>query len=107
MGLNFESSVRVGDKFVTFVIGAGNETTLSIDHVNSASDNVMAVVRMLRDIHSESQYLWARQKSQMSTVQSTHSRTFWLTLFELLTICVMTGVQVYLLKGLVSNKRIF
>lgn len=98
---------RTGEKFVTFVVGAGNETTLSIQHVNDANEHVMAVARMIRDIHSESQYLWKRQKSQMTTVQSTHSRTFWLSLFELTVICIMISVQIYLLKSLVSNKRLF
>lgn len=104
---NIDLLCRISKKTVTFVIGAGNETTLSIEHVNNANDNVMVVARMLRDIHSESQYLWARQRSQMRTVQSSHSRTFWFSIFELVAICLMTSVQIYLLKGLVSNKRFF
>lgn len=93
-------------KMVTFAMGAGNETTLSTDNLNDIGVHVNHISRMVQDIQSESQILWARSRTHLVSVENTTSRVFWFALIELFCVVVATLFQVYYIKGLVSDKRI-
>lgn len=93
-------------KMVTFAVGKGNETTLQAEHVDTMEAQVKSIDRTLKDIQTESTYLWIRQKSHMKTVESIHRRVFWFCLVELLVLMGVSGFQVYYIKGLLSDRRV-
>jgi len=93
-------------KMVTFAVGAGNETTLQPEHLDTIEAHMQVVERTLKDIQTESTYLWIRQKSHMKTVESIHRRVFWFCVVEFLILVGISGFQVYYIKGLLSDRRV-
>ena len=47
-------------KQITFALGVGSFNTLKLDHVESVDEAVQSVENMLKDIQTESTYLWVR-----------------------------------------------
>lgn len=93
-------------KMVTFAVGMGNDTTLQTEHLNTMDQHVKGIERTLKDIQTESTYLWIRQKSHMKAVESIHQRVFWFCFVEFLILIGVSGFQVYYIKGLLSDRRI-
>jgi len=93
-------------KMVTFAIGKGNETTLQTEHLDTIDSHMQVIDRTLKDIQTESTYLWIRQKSHMKTVESIHRRVFWFCVVEFLILMGISGFQVYYIKGLLSDRRV-
>jgi hypothetical protein len=93
-------------KMVTFAVGKGNETTLQAEHLDSIDGSMQVIERTLKDIQTESTYLWIRQKSHMKTVESIHRRVFWFCVVEFLILVGISGFQVYYIKGLLSDRRV-
>jgi hypothetical protein len=93
-------------KMVTFAIGKGNETTLQTEHLDTIDAHMQVIDRTLKDIQTESTYLWIRQKSHMKTVESIHRRVFWFCVVEFLILVGISGFQVYYIKGLLSDRRV-
>lgn len=93
-------------KMVTFAIGKGNETTLQTEHLDTIDSHMQVIDRTLKDIQTESTYLWIRQKSHMKTVESIHRRVFWFCVVEFLILVGISGFQVYYIKGLLSDRRV-
>lgn len=93
-------------KMVTFAIGKGNETTLQGEHLDDIGSQMQVIERTLKDIQTESTYLWIRQKSHMKTVESIHRRVFWFCVVEFLILVGISGFQVYYVKGLLSDRRV-
>merc|ERR1719183_2932553 len=93
-------------KMVTFAVGKGNETTLQAEHLDSIDGSMQVIERTLKDIQTESTYLWIRQKSHMKTVESIHRRVFWFCVVEFLILVAISGFQVYYIKGLLSDRRV-
>merc|ERR1712196_532552 len=58
--------------------GKGNETTMQGGHVDAVDSQIQGLSKTLRDIQTESTYLWIRQKSHMKAVESIHYRVFWI-----------------------------
>lgn len=92
-------------KMVTFAVGKGNDTTLQTEHLDTMEAHVKSIERTLKDIQTESTYLWIRQKSHMKTVESIHQRVFWFCLVEFVILVGVSGFQVYYIKGLLSDRR--
>eukprot|EP00386_Alphamonas_edax_P001499 GDKI01004498.1.p1 GENE.GDKI01004498.1~~GDKI01004498.1.p1 ORF type:complete len:277 (-),score=85.96 GDKI01004498.1:83-913(-) len=93
-------------KIVTFAVGQGNDTALQPAHLQSLDENIQKVDKQLKDIQSDSTYLWIRQRSHMRAVQSTNSKTFWFALVEFLCLLAVSAFQVYYIKGLLSDRRL-
>jgi len=93
-------------KMVTFALGKGNETTMQAGHVDAVDSQVQALSKTLRDIQTESTYLWIRQKSHMKAVESIHYRVFGFCIVEFVVLLGVTGFQAYAIKGMLSDRRI-
>lgn len=96
----------MASKSVTFVVGTGNATVLQAEHLTGIGANMQVIERTLKDIQTESTYLWIRQKSHMKTVESIHRRVFWFCVVEFLILVGISGFQVYYIKGLLSDRRV-
>mmetsp|Transcript_20557 Transcript_20557/g.44926 ORF Transcript_20557/g.44926 Transcript_20557/m.44926 type:complete len:288 (+) Transcript_20557:79-942(+) len=94
------------EKMVTFALGKGNETHLQPEHLVTIEDHVSAIDKVLRDIQTESTYLWIRQKSHMKTVESIHTRVLAFCVVEFLILVGISGFQVFYIKGLLSDRRV-
>jgi len=93
-------------KVITFTMGKGNETHLQTEHLDGIDAHVKSIDRTLKDIQTESTYLWIRQKSHMKSVESIHRRVFWFCVIEFLILIGVSGFQVYYIKGLLSDRRV-
>jgi len=93
-------------KIITFAVGKGNATTLHPEHLTTLEQHLQSIDRSLRDIQSESTYLWIRQRSHMKAVQATNQKVFWLSLVEFVVLIVSSAFQVYYIKSLLSDRRI-
>merc|ERR1719446_730584 len=94
------------EKMVTFALGRGNETNIKGEHVDAVDQQIEAISRELRDIQTESTYLWIRQKSHMKAVESIHRRVFWFCVVEFMILIGMAGLQAYYIKGMLSDRRV-
>uniref|UniRef100_A0A0G4FSA1 GOLD domain-containing protein n=1 Tax=Chromera velia CCMP2878 TaxID=1169474 RepID=A0A0G4FSA1_9ALVE len=93
-------------KMVTFAVGRGNDTALAPAHLSTMDEHMSKIEMSLKDIQSESTYMWIRQRSHMKAVESTNGKVFWFSLLELLVLCVISAFQIYFIKGLLSDRRI-
>jgi len=96
----------MASKSVTFAVGTGNATVLQAEHLTGIDAHMKVIERTLKDIQTESTYLWIRQKSHMKTVESIHRRVFWFCVVEFLILVGISGFQVYYIKGLLSDRRV-
>lgn len=96
----------MNQKMVTFALGAGNQTSIKKAHVHEVDNQIQAISKELKDIQSESTFLWIRQKAHMKQVESIHTRVFWFCVVELLILAGVSSVQVYYIKGMLSDRRI-
>lgn len=94
-------------KQVTVLMGVGEHNALKSQDVTSVADGFTRVEAALKEIQSESSYLWIRQKSHMKAVSSINSRVYWYFLFEFLILLAVSSVQIYYVRGLLSNRRLF
>jgi hypothetical protein len=106
-------SIMVGNhkwmstKQVSVLMGVGESNALKPQDLNSVTDGIAKVDSMLREIQSESSYLWIKQKSHMKAVADINSRGYWYYLIEFLLLLAVSSVQIYYVRGLLSNRRLF
>jgi len=94
------------EKTVTFALGRGNETHMKGEHVSVVDQQIEAISKELKDIQTESTYLWIRQKSHMKTVETIHRRVFWFCVVEFIILMGMAGLQAFYIKGMLSDRRV-
>jgi len=94
------------EKMVTFALGRGNMTSIKGEHVEAVDQQIESISRELRDIQTESTYLWIRQKSHMKAVEGIHRRVFWFCVVEFMILIGMAGLQAYYIKGMLSDRRV-
>ena len=94
-------------KYVTFGVTAGEDAFLTREHIKNFIDNLDYVARIVKDIHTESQYLWGRQRGQMMRVEKSANWIFWLSLFELVVMFSIVAFELHFLKALVANRCLF
>mmetsp|Transcript_60262 Transcript_60262/g.111757 ORF Transcript_60262/g.111757 Transcript_60262/m.111757 type:complete len:279 (-) Transcript_60262:125-961(-) len=93
-------------KSVTFILGKGNSTTLSEEHIQSLDTKIKVVSRALKDIQTESTYLWIREKAHMKTIESIHRRVLGFCVVEFMIIVGVSFLQAMYIKGLLSDRRV-
>mmetsp|Transcript_43283 Transcript_43283/g.101831 ORF Transcript_43283/g.101831 Transcript_43283/m.101831 type:complete len:271 (-) Transcript_43283:48-860(-) len=93
-------------KSVTFILGKGNKTTLSEQHIESLDTKIKVISRALKDIQTESTYLWIREKAHMKTIESIHGRVLGFCVVEFMIIVGVSAVQAVYIKGLLSDRRV-
>jgi hypothetical protein len=94
-------------KQVTLLMGTGEQKTLKAKDLSSLQDGIGYIDTALREIQSESSYLWIKQKSHMKAVTAINSRVFWYHLIQFLVLLLVSSVQIYYIRGLISNRRMF
>lgn len=92
------------DKMVTFTVGKGNNTHLQSGHLEPLEDQIKTIERTLISIQTESTFLWIRQKSHMTAVETIHSRVLAFCIVEFLVLVAISGFQVYYIKELISGR---
>lgn len=106
-------SIMVGNhkwmstKQVTVLMGVGESKALKKQDLNSVSDGITKVDGILKEIQSESSYMWIKQKSHMKAVSAMNSSIYWYYLVEFLILLIVSSVQIYYVRRLLSNKRLF
>ena len=106
-------SIMVGNhkwvtgKQVTVLMGVGQHTALKSNDLDSLTEGISQIETALKEVQSESSYLWIKQKSHMKAVGSINSRVFWYHLAEFVILIVVSSVQIYYIRGLLSNRRLF
>jgi hypothetical protein len=94
-------------KQVTVLMGVGETKALKKDDLNSVTDGILKVDSMLKEIQTEASYMWIKQKSHMKAVSAINSRIYWYYLVEFLILLAVASVQIYYVRGLLSNRRLF
>ena len=94
-------------KQVTVLLGVGESNALKSEDLNSVTDGIAKIETMLKEIQSESSYLWIKQKSHMKAVGDINSRVYWYYLVEFVILLAVSSVQIYYVRGLLSNRRLF
>jgi hypothetical protein len=97
----------ISGKQVTLLMGMGEHNALKPQDVTSVTEGFTRVEASLKEIQSESSYLWIRQKSHMKAVSTINSRVYWYFLFEFFILLAVSSVQIYYVRGLLSNRRLF
>jgi len=104
--ISFSSASSVqGTARVSVTLGKGLRNWLSSDHIASLDTRMQQIEKALVDIQSESTYLWVRQMSAMKGMVTVNSRVFWLCVAEFIILFAVAGLQMYYVKGLLSDHR--
>lgn len=95
------------EKRVTFAIGKGHDADLiGEEHLDTVDGLVKAITARAKDIQLEATYLWKRHKSHMKVTEGIHKRLLSLCSIEFLVFAAVSGVQVFYVKGLLSDRRV-
>jgi len=94
-------------KQVTLLLGVGENKNLKSGDLTSLTDGISVIETSMKEIQSESSYLWIKQKSHMKAVSAINSRVFWYHMFQFLILIAVSSVQIYYVRGLLSNRRLF
>lgn len=99
------TSTWKGAARVSLTMGRGAFKWLTPDNVASLETILQKVEKGLVDIQSESTYLWVRQMSAMRGMITVNSRVFWLCVAEFIILIAVAALQMYYIKGLLSDHR--
>lgn len=94
-------------KQVTLLVGVGEHHALKSEDLDNVTSGIARVESTLKEIQSEASYMWIKQKSHMKAVAGINSRIYWYYLIEFLILLLVSSVQIYYIRGLVSNRRLF
>jgi p24 family protein beta-1 len=97
----------MSSKQVTVLMGVGEQNSLKSTDLTSLTDGIAQIENTLKEVQSESAYLWIKQKSHMREVSSINSKVFWYHMLEFLVLVVVSSVQIYYIRGLLSSRRLF
>lgn len=106
-------SIMVGNhkwmstKQVTVLMGVGESQALKKQDLTSVTEGISKVDSLLKEIQSESSYMWIKQKSHMKAVSAMNSGIYWYYLIEFILLLVVSSIQIYYVRRLLSNKRLF
>ena len=106
-------SIMVGNhkwmstKQVTVLMGVGESKALKKQDLNGVTDGISKVDGLLKEIQTEASYMWIKQKSHMKAVSSMNSQIYWYYLVEFVILLAVASVQIYYVRGLLSNRRLF
>ena len=106
-------SIMVGNhkwmttKQVTVLMGVGESKALKKNDLSSVTDGISQVDSMLKEIQTEASYMWIKQKSHMKAVSGMNSQIYWYYLIEFVILLAVASVQIYYVRGLLSNRRLF
>lgn len=98
---------RSGNKFVTFVVGAGTQQQLTATDVETLDGNIQMLYRMLGEMETQSSYLWVRQKSHLEGVNATARGTYHALIVGLVMTGLATLFQLNIIKRMVAHRRMF
>ncbi len=106
-------SIMVGNhkwmttKQVTVLMGVGESKALKKQDLSGVTEGITRVDGLLREIQTEASYMWIKQKSHMKAVSAMNSQIYWYYLIEFVILLAVASVQIYYVRGLLSNRRLF
>ena len=106
---NFKNTKVMSSHIVTFAYHSGNSTSsvLTSEHLTPVEKNLMWAERAVKDFQVDSQFTQLRQESHFKTVASANRNVFWFSLIESVGIVLVTAWQIYYIKNLLDNRRVF
>lgn len=105
----FRNTKVLASSVVTFAYHSGNSTSsvLTSEHLTPVEKNLMWAAKAVRDFQVDSQFTNLRQESHYKTVAGANRNVFWFSLIESIGIILVTAWQVYYIKNLLDNRRVF
>ena len=105
----FKNTRVMSSHIVTFAYHSGNSTSavLTSEHLSPVEKNLMWAARAVKDFQVDSQFTQLRQESHYKTVASANKNVFWFSLIESIGIVLVTAWQIYYIKNLLENRRVF
>eukprot|EP01002_Notosolenus_urceolatus_P012467 NODE_4222_length_826_cov_6.611326_g3493_i0.p1 GENE.NODE_4222_length_826_cov_6.611326_g3493_i0~~NODE_4222_length_826_cov_6.611326_g3493_i0.p1 ORF type:complete len:199 (+),score=43.73 NODE_4222_length_826_cov_6.611326_g3493_i0:188-784(+) len=97
---------RFTPKYVSFFFVHGHKpTAANIEHLDPIEKSLMEVSEELRSLQEEQMYLRSFEHVHRDTVENTHSRILYWSLFEGVVLICMSLFQVYYLKRFLEVQR--
>ena len=105
----FESKKIIGSQPITFTYNSGNSsnTVLKSEHLTPVETNLMEIQKSIKDFQVDNQFAQLRQETHFKTVASANRNVFWFSLVESLGVVAVTAWQIYYIKKLLDNRRVF
>lgn len=94
-------------KQVTVLMGVGEQKSLKSTDLDSLTEGIMQIENTVKEVQSESSYLWIKQKSHMKEVTTINRKMFWYHMLQLAVLAAVAAVQIYYIRGLLSSRRLF
>ncbi|CED83800.1 er to golgi transport-related protein [Phaffia rhodozyma] len=107
----FENEASLTHKVIDFDIMVESEPRLALpgkqtaisDHTSSLEESIYKLNGLLSSVVRTQKYFHTRNNRNESTVRSTQSRIFWYSVIEAVAMCLMSFMQVYILKTFFSR----
>ena len=105
----FESLKIIGSQPITFTYNSGNSsnTVLKSEHLTPVESNLLNIQKSIKDFQVDNQFAQLRQETHFKTVSSANRNVFWFSLVESLGVIAVTAWQIYYIKKLLDNRRVF
>ncbi|KAL7066254.1 hypothetical protein ACR3K2_33030 [Cryptosporidium serpentis] len=102
----FSNSKWHHNKQITLLVAKDivNEDILNKKEFNYFSTAISTVDNVLNSIITETQYLWTKTKNHLATIINTSTRLVYFSIAQLITLLIVTILQVYYLKKVISPK---
>ncbi|CAK77274.1 unnamed protein product (macronuclear) [Paramecium tetraurelia] len=104
----FDNERGSSDQIVTFALDIHNATYEHIKHhdLDPLMKQIQHLQNGINDIMFETKFSQQRRESGYESMQSTHSRLFYFSIFETIIIILVSVWQVYYIKSIIDNRRL-
>lgn len=95
-------------KDLTFAIHFGNHTDdhASAEHLDPLHENLKKALKNIKNLYSEVKFSVGRQDSHNTTIRSSMSMNYWISILETLCIVGLAAAQIYFIKRILQHKKV-
>lgn len=95
-------------KDLTFAIHFGNHTDdhAKAEHLDPFEASLNSALHDIKNLYSEVKFMVGRQDSHNATIRGTMRIHFWMSMLETFVIVALAAAQMYLIKRILSHKRV-
>jgi hypothetical protein len=97
----------VSKKQVTVLIGVGESKTLKSDDLSDLTAQFESVENKLKEIGSESNYLWMKNKNHLNLNLNLNNKIYYFYFSQFLIFLIISTIQIFYIKSLIHNRRLF
>ena len=105
----FKNNKVMQQHIITFTYNTGNSTDhlLKREDITPVEESLIEVQKGIQEFQVDHQFAQLRQETHYKTVASANKNVFWFSIVESIGVIGVTAWQIYYIKKLLDNRRVF